>query len=58
MQTSNRKFLFEVVNSCIKKAREVPTQSIEELEKVVILADILESLTNFETKLIDELDVE
>ncbi len=62
MQSANRQFLFDVMNKCVKAGRfhqnTEPNRAIEELEKLALYHDILTSLTNFETKLLSDLDVD
>jgi hypothetical protein len=62
MQSSNREILFKAMNKCIESGRfhqhADPKRAIEELEKLAIYHDILKSVTNFESKLLSELDVD
>ncbi len=62
MQSSNREILFNAMNKCIASGRfhqhADPKRAIEELEKLAIYYDILKSVTNFETKLLSDLDVD
>lgn len=50
------------MNSCVKKGRVYqyanPEKAWEEIEKLGLLKEILESVTNFETKLLSDLDVD
>lgn len=62
MQSANRQFLFNAINKCVKSGRfnqhADPQRAIEELEKLAVFHDVLKSVTNFETKLLNDLDVD
>jgi hypothetical protein len=62
MQSVNRQFLFNSMNACVKKGRTYqhidPEKTVQELEKLGILSEVLQSVTNFETKLLSDLDVD
>ena len=62
MQTANRQMLFTAINSCVKEGRAHqhtnPDRTVQELEKLALLSDILESVINFEMKLLENLDVD
>jgi len=50
------------MNACVKKGRTYqhidPEKTVQELEKLGILSEVLQSVTNFETKLLSDLDVD
>jgi hypothetical protein len=60
--SSNSRAVFALMNSCVKKGRVYqytnPEKAWEEIEKLGLLKEILESVTNFETKLLSDLDVD
>ena len=62
MQSANRQFLFASMNACVKKGRKYqyinPKKSMQEIEKLGILSEVLESVRNFESKLLSDLDVD
>ena len=62
MQSVNRQFLFDSMNACVKKGRRYqhvdPEKSMQEIEKLSILSEVLESVRNFESKLLNDLDVD
>lgn len=62
MQSANRQFLFNAMNKCIKEGRfhqhADPSRAMEELEKLAVFHDVLKSVTNFESKLLSDLDVD
>ena len=62
MQSANRQFLFNAMNKCVKAGRlnqhTDPSRAMEELEKLAVFHDVLKSVTNFESKLLSDLDVD
>lgn len=58
----NSQTVFDLMNSCVKKGRVYqhtnPEKSWEEIQKLGLLKDVLESVSNFETKLLSDLDVD
>jgi hypothetical protein len=62
MQSANRQFLFASMNACVKEGRKYqhvdPKKSMLEIEKLAILSEILESVRNFESKLLSDMDVD
>lgn len=62
MISVNRQFLFDAMNVCVKKGRMYqrsdPPRAVEELEKLAHFHSILNSVTNFESKLLSELDID
>ncbi len=58
----NRQFLFDAMNKAIKAGRfhqnADPSRAMEELEKLAVFHDVLKSVTNFESKLLSDLDVD
>jgi len=62
MQSANRKFLFDSMNACVKKGRKYqhidPEKSMQEIEKLSILREVLESVRNFESKLLSDLEID
>jgi hypothetical protein len=62
MQSINCQLIFDSMNSCVKKGRAYqhvdPDKTMQELEKLGILSEILGSLRNFESKLLSDMDVD
>ena len=62
MHSVKRQFLFNSMNSCVKLGRAYqhidPDRSMMEIEKLGILHEVLQSVTNFETKLLSDMDVD
>lgn len=62
MQSANRDFLFAAMNKCVRAGRfhqhTDPSRAMEELEKLCVFHDVLKSVTNFESKLLSDLDVD
>jgi hypothetical protein len=62
MLTANRQAVFDMMNKCVKAGRQHqytnPDRAVEELEKLKILHDVLKSVTNFEAKLVSDLDID
>jgi hypothetical protein len=62
MQSANRQFLFDIMNACVKKGRKYqhvdPKISALEIEKLAILSEVLESVSNFESKLLSDVDID
>jgi len=62
MQSANRQFLFDIMNVCVKKGRTYqhidPKKSMHEIEKLAILSEVLESVRNFESKLLSDVDID
>ena len=60
--SANRQFLFNAMNKCVKSGRfhqhTDPQRAIDELEKLCALHYVLKAVTNFETKLLSDLDVD
>jgi hypothetical protein len=60
--SANRKFIIESMLTCVKNGRVFqysdPEKTVAELEKLDILANILKSVSNFESKLLSDLDVD
>ena len=58
----SRKALFDYMNACLKAGRRYqtsdPHRAMDELEKVAVLSDILKLVTNFENKLVSDLDID
>ena len=50
------------MNACLKAGRRYqtsdPHRAMDELEKVAVLSDILKLVTNFENKLVSDLDID
>ena len=62
MQSANRQFLFDIMNACVKKGRKYqhvdPKISALEIDKLAILSEVLESVSNFESKLLSDVDID
>ena len=62
MQSANRQFLFDIMNACVKKGRKYQhidsEKSMQEIEKLAILSEVLESVRNFESKLLSDVDID
>ena len=62
MQSANVQFIFNSMNVCVKKGRAYqyidPKISALEIEKLAILSEVLESVRNFESKLLSDMDVD
>jgi hypothetical protein len=62
MQSANVQLLFASMNACVKNGRKYqhinPAKSMLEIEKLAILSDVLESVRNFESKLLSDLEVD
>ena len=62
MHSDNRQFLFDIMNVCVKKGRKYqhidPKKSMKEIEKLAILSEVLESVRNFESKLLSDMDID
>jgi len=60
--SANRQFLFNAMNKSVKAGwfhqHTNPDRALEELEKLCVFYDVLKSVTNFETKLLSDLDVD
>jgi hypothetical protein len=58
----NSQKVFDLMNSCVKKGRMYqntnPEKAWEEIEKLGLLKEILESVNNFETKLLSDVDID
>lgn len=62
MHSANRQFLFDIMNVCVKKGRKYqhidPNKSMQEIEKLAVLSEVLESVRNFESKLLSDVDID
>lgn len=62
MQSVNVQRLFASMNACVKKGRKYqhvdPKIARLEIEKLAILSEVLESVTNFESKLLSDVDID
>ena len=62
MQSANVQRLFASMNVCVKKGRAYqhvdPEKSMQEIEKLAILSEVLESVRNFESKLLSDVDID
>jgi hypothetical protein len=62
MPSANVQFLFDTMNVCVKKGRKYqhidPKISSLEIEKLAILSEVLESVRNFESKLLSDMDID
>jgi len=62
MHSANRQLLFDIMNACVKKGRKYqhvdPKIATLEIEKLAILSEILESVRNFESKLLSDVDID
>ena len=62
MQSANVQRLFASMNACVKKGRKYqhidPKIATLEIEKLAILSEILESVRNFESKLLSDVDID
>jgi hypothetical protein len=60
--SANYRKILEYMQWCLNMGRKYqhtdPDKSFAEIEKINILRDVLKSLTNFESKLVSELDVD
>ena len=60
--TPTTQYLHKYMEICIdlgrKYQRTDPDRSMEQIEKLKILHDVLKSVNNFESKLLSELDVD
>jgi hypothetical protein len=57
-----RQVVLDAMSLCLKAGRrhqtDDPHRAIKELEKLAVLSDILKSVTNFEMKLVSDMDVD
>jgi hypothetical protein len=62
MQSANVQVIFNSMNVCVKKGRAYqhvdPDRSMQEIEKLAILSEVLESVRNFESKLLSDMDID
>jgi hypothetical protein len=62
MQSANVQVIFNSMNACVKKGRAYqhvdPEKTVQELEKLAILSEVLESVRNFESKLLSDMDID
>ena len=62
MQSINVQRLFSSMNVCVKKGRAYqhidPEKSMQEIEKLEILSEVLASVRNFESKLLSDVDID
>jgi hypothetical protein len=62
MQSANVQLLFASMNACVKNGRKYqhidPKISALEIEKLAILSEILESVRNFESKLLSDMEID
>ena len=57
--TPNQTQLFKMINACLKNARMGSDEiAADEYEKLAALSDVLETVNNFENKLMVDLDVD
>jgi hypothetical protein len=58
----NRDFIFHTMKLCIQTGHQYklthPDRAIIEIEKLEILHEVLQSVTNFENQLVTDLDVD
>ena len=58
----SRQTLFNYMNASLKAGRKYqtsdPPRAIDELEKLAVLSDILKLVTQFENKLVNDLDID
>lgn len=62
MQSVNVQRLFSSMNVCVKNGRKYqhidPDKSMQEIEKLAILSEVLASVRNFESKLLSDVDID
>jgi hypothetical protein len=62
MQSANVQVIFNSMNVCVKKGRAYqhvdPDRSMQEIEKLAILSEVLASVRNFESKLLSDMDID
>ena len=62
MQSVNVQRIFSSMNACVKKGRKYqhiyPKIARLEIEKLAILSEVLESVRNFESKLLSDMDID
>ena len=60
--SANREFLLNSMTACVKKGRAYqhidPEKSMQEIEKLAILSEVLKSVSNFESKLLSDMEVD
>lgn len=54
----NSEFVFQSINKCVRNIRSRTVPLSDEIDKLEILREILHSVSNFESKLLSELDVD
>jgi hypothetical protein len=62
MQSVNVQNLFASMNICVNKGRAYqhidPEKSMQEIEKLAIISEVLASVRNFESKLLSDMDID
>jgi|688.fasta_scaffold59576_2 hypothetical protein len=54
----NSALVFKGINECVRNIRSMTVPISDEIDKLEILREILHSVSNFESKLLSELDVD